>query len=170
MEMQMRPLKSSWITASLTAAAMAVAFELPALAQTSTHEYHAAAPHKLTLNQDHEWGADEPLRAEMDRIRGLVEPQLGAAHAGRLTPAQCRAQATRVKTEVGGIVANCRLEPQADAVLDVVIGEIGAGTDAMAGKDAQRRPTLGLVQVTRAVNDYADHFDHPGFKPIHNIH
>lgn len=55
-------------------------------------------------------------------------------------------------------------------MLHIVIGEIGAGTDAMAGKTAQPRPAQGLMQVAEAVNDYAGHFDHPGFKPIPNIH
>lgn len=71
---------------------------------------------------------------------------------------------------VGGIVAKCKLEPKADAVRHTIIGESGVGTDVMAGKDAQQRPARGPVQVAKAVNDYADHFDHPGFKPIPNIH
>ena len=71
---------------------------------------------------------------------------------------------------VGGIVAKCKLEPKADAVRHTIIGESGVVTDVMAGKDAQQRPARGPVQVAKAVNDYADHFDHPGFKPIPNIH
>ena len=37
--------------------------------------------------------------------------------------------------------------------------------------DPLRRHNLKrMVQVAKAVNDYAGHFDHPGFKPIPNIH
>jgi len=158
------------LTAAVAAVAMAAALSAPALAQTATHDHGAAAPHKLTLNQGRKWTTDEPLRAGMGRIRGLVEPQLGAAHAGKLTSAQYRELATQVETEVGGIVANCKLEPKADAMLHLVIADIGAGTDAMAGKDAQTRPALGLVKVAQAVNQYGSHFDHPGYKPIRNVH
>ena len=165
----MSPLRSSLITTSLAAAAAALAFQLPALAQTSTHDHHAAPPHKLALNQGQKWSTDEPLRTGMSRIRGLVEPQLAAAHAGQLTPAQYRELATQVETEVGGIVASCKLEPKADAMLHLVIADIGAGTDAMAGKDAKLRPALGLVKVAQAVNQYGSHFDDPGFKPIRNV-
>ena len=140
------------------------------MAQTTTHSHDAATPHKLTLNQGGKWATDEPLRAGMGRIRDLVEPQLAAAHTGKLTPAQYRELATQVETEVGGIVANCKLEPKADAMLHLVIADIGAGTDTMAGKDAKTRPALGLVKVAQAVNQYGSHFDHPGFKPIHNLH
>jgi uncharacterized protein with PIN domain len=158
------------LAAPAAAAALALALSAAALAQTAAHDHGAAAPHKLTLNQGHKWATDAPLRAGMGRIRGLVEPQLAAAHAGRLTPAQYRELATRIETEVGGIVANCKLEPKADAMLHLVIADIGAGTDAMAGKDATARPALGLVEVARAVNQYGSHFDHPGFKPIPNVH
>ena len=153
------------------AALLLVAWSVgPALAQTAAHSHDAAAPHKLSLNQGRKWGTDEPLRAGMGRIRNLVEPQLGAAHAGKLTPSQYRELATQVETEVGGIVANCKLEPKADAMLHLVIADIGAGTDTMAGKDAKARPALGLVKVAQAVNQYGSHFDHPGFKPIRNVH
>ena len=70
------------------------------------------------------------------------------------------------KLEVGGIVANCKLEPKADAMLHLVIAEIGEGADAMAGKTAGVKRAQGLVKVATAVNGYAEHFDHAGFKPI----
>lgn len=160
-----------WIRPTLGFVA-AAALGLPALAQTAApaHDHAAASPPQLALNQGRKWATDEPLRTGMSRIRGLVEPQLGAAHAGKLTPAQYRELATRVEAEVGGIVAHCKLEPQADAMLHRVIADIGAGNDAMAGKDARTRPALGLVKVAQAVNRYGSHFDHPGFKPIHHVH
>ena len=158
------------LTAAVAAAAMAAALNAPALAQTATHDHGAAATHKLSLNQGRKWATDEPLRAGMGRIRGLVEAQLGAAHAGQLTPAQYGELSTQVETEVGGIVANCKLEPKADAMLHLVIADIGAGTDTMAGKDAKARPALGLMKVAQAVNQYGSHFDDPGFKPISNVH
>jgi hypothetical protein len=158
------------LTTAVVAAAMAAALSAPALAQTAAHDHSAAALHMLTLNQSGKWTSDEPLRAGMARIRGLVEPQHGAAHAGKLTPGQYRELATQVETEVAGIVANCKLEPKADAMLHLVIADIGAGTDTMAGKDPHARPAFGLVTVAQAVNEYGSHFDHPGFKPIRNVH
>ena len=158
------------LTAAVVAAAMAAALTMPAQAQTAAHEHSADVPHRLTLNQGHKWATDEPLRAGMGRIRGLVESKLGAAHAGKLAPAQYRALATQVETEIGGIVANCKLEPNADAMLHLVIADLGAGADTMAGKNARVRPAQGLLKVAQAVNQYGSHFDHPGFKPIRNLH
>jgi hypothetical protein len=169
-EMDMQTPKWNRLTTAMAAAAIAVALSVPAVAQTPAHSHDGTAPHKLSLNQGHKWASDEPLRAGMGRIRGLVDPQLAAAHAGKLTPAQYRELATQVESEVGGIVANCKLEPKADAALHLVIAELGEGTDAMAGKNAKLRPALGLVKVAQAVNQYGSHFDHPGFKPIRNVH
>lgn len=139
-------------------------------AQAQTHSHDEVAPAKLSLDHGRKWATDAPLRDGMSHIRKLVEPQLAPAHAGKLSPAQYAALAGQVEAEVGAIVANCKLEPKADAVLHIVIGQIGAGTDAMAGKSTPQRPAQGLVQVAKAVNDYAGHFDHPGFKPIRNVH
>ena len=159
------------IANTVAAAALLTSLAGPLRAQTAPHSHDAGAtPHQLALNQGRKWATDEALRMGMGRIRGVVEPQLAAAHAGKLTPAQYRELATKIETEVGGIVANCKLEPKADAMLHLVIADIGAGTDTMAGKDAKTRPALGLVKVAQAVNQYGSHFDHPGFKPIRNVH
>jgi hypothetical protein len=168
--MQMMTPDRTWLITAVAAAAMAVGLGAPALAQTALHDHGAAAPDRLTLNQGRKWATDEPLRAGMSRIRSLVEAQLGAAHAGKLTPAQYRELATQVEAEVGGIVANCKLEPKADAMLHLVIAELGEGTDAMAGKHSTLRPALGVVKAADAVNHYGSHFDHPGFKPIRVDH
>lgn len=142
----------------------------PAVAQATAHGHDAATTHQLTLNEGRKWATDAPLRAGMGRIRGLVEPQLRAAHAGKLTPAQYRELAAKVETEVAGIVANCKLEPKADAMLHIVIADIGAGTDTMAGKDPHAGPASGVVKVAQALNQYGSHFDDPGFKPVPDVH
>lgn len=158
------------IAGALAAAGLLASLAGPALAQTAAHSHDAAAPHRLSLNQGQKWASDEALRQGMDRLRGLVAPRLRDAHAGKLTAVQYRELATQVETEVGGIVAACKLEPKADAMLHLVIADLGQGTDVMAGKNAKLKPAQGLVHVARAVNAYGAHFEHPGFKPIPNLH
>jgi hypothetical protein len=157
---------------AMLATLLAAALAGPARAASAQHEHahDTAAPHKLSLNQGHKWATDEALRNGMNRIKGLVEPQLGAAHAGKLDAAKYRELASQVEAEVGGIVANCKLEPKADAALHLVIADIGEGVEAMSGKAAKQKPAQGLNRVALAVNDYGKHFDHPGFKPIHPGH
>lgn len=154
---------------ALTAAAVALLLAGPAMAQSAAHSHDAATPHKLSLNQGRKWATDEALRNGMSRIRGLVEPRRVDAHAGKLTATQYRELATQIETEVGGIVANCKLEPRADAMLHLVLADLGEGTDAMAGKNAKLPAVQGLAKVTLAVNEYASHFEHAGFKPIRGL-
>ena len=159
------------LASTLAAAVMAVALGVPvAAAQSAAHDHAAATPHELTLNQGRKWATDEPLRAGMSRIRNLVEPQLDAAHADKLTPAQYRELAAQIETEVGSIVANCKLEPDADAMLHLLIADLTSATEAMSGNNAKVRPALGLIGVAETVNQYGSHFDHPDFTPIGHGH
>jgi len=169
-EIDMDMLSFRKFSAAFAATAVAALLAGPALAQTAAHSHDADSPHKLSLDQGRQWATDEALRNGMDRIRGLVEPRLGAAHAGKLSAAQYGELAAKVEAEVGTIVANCKLEPKADAMLHLVIADLGEGTDAMAGKNPKLRPAQGVAKVALAVNEYGRHFDHPGFKPIRNIH
>ncbi len=169
--------------ASLATLAVAATFGGPAAAATDAHRHEApkpaahghaghaaAAPHQLGLNQGRKWATDAPLRAGMQRIRQLVEPGIAAAHAGRLGAPQYAELAHQVEAAVGDIVAQCKLEPQADAMLHLVVADLGAGIEAMAGKQARVEPQQGLVQVATALNAYGRHFQHPGFKPLHLAH
>jgi len=162
--------RSKFLPAALAALLMAGALAAPALAQPAAHSHEAAAPHKLSLDQGRKWATDAPLREGMSRIRGMVAPQLVAAHAGKLDEAAYRELATQVEAQVGAIVAQCKLEPRADAMLHLVIAELGEGSDAMAGKHAKLRPEQGLLKTAQAVNAYGSHFAHPGFKPLHLGH
>jgi hypothetical protein len=106
----------------------------------------------------------------MNRIRDLVDPAIAQAHAGKLDAARFHDLAGQVEIQVGDIVAKCKLEPQADAMLHPIIARMLEGADAMAGKSRTVKPVQGLLKVTAALNDYGAYFDHPGFKPIRVDH
>jgi hypothetical protein len=171
-ESTMRTL-TSWMLAALVAA-MAATGSVGAMAAgggaPAAHAHDEAMPTKLTLNKGKKWGTDAPLRTGMKRIRDLTAEGVEQAHAGRLDAKAAAVLATNVEKEVAGIVANCKLEPKADAMLHLVIADLGAGTDALAGKTAGSKPEQGLLQVAKAVNDYGRHFDHPGYRPVNVGH
>ena len=154
----------------VAAAAFAAACAPAAFAAPAAHAHDGAAPAQLHLDQGRKWAGDAPLRPGMANVRALVAPQVPKAHAGTMTPAQYAALAAKVEVEVGRIVANCKLPPEADAVLHVVIGEMMEGTSAMAGKTPGARPQEGLLRVAAAVNDYGRTFEHPGFQAIPTGH
>lgn len=161
----MHPLKP-WTLSLLVAAATAVVAPAVLAATPAGHDHAAASHAQLTLDHGRPWGTDATLRDGMGRIRGLVADALPDAHAGRLDATQSAALAGRIEQEVANIVANCKLEPQADAMLHLVIAQIAGGVDTLAGKTPDATAPQGLVRIAGAVNDYGRFFDHPGFAPI----
>jgi hypothetical protein len=138
-------IRSKSIRQGALAAALALAFAVPAFAAGEVHSHeHAAGEAKLVLNQGKKWQTDAPLRQGMDNIRSAVAKGM-----------KDEALAKTVETEVAGIVQNCKLEPDADAQLHIVIAELMAAVEA---KDNAR--------VAHVLNAYGEHFDHAGWKRL----
>ena len=136
-------------------------------AETSVHDHeHGAAPAKLLLNDGRKWATDEPLRKGMGNIRTAMEASLHEIHEGKLSGARYNDLAKQVNAEVGGIVANCKLEPKADAQLHLVIADMLQGAEAMQGKAKKVKRQTGAVTVLGALDKYATYFDHPNWEPI----
>ncbi len=139
-----------------TALALAVALAVgaPLAYGQAAHEHgHAADEAKLVLNQGKKWPTDAPLRQGMENIRAALG---GGMKYGAL--------AKKVNAEVAGIVQNCKLEPEADAQLHIVIADILAGVEAMEGKVQGEARRAGAEKVARALDAYGEHFDHAGWK------
>lgn len=161
---------SKGIKQAALAAAVALAFAGPALAAGSAQEHgaHEHGAHETTLSLDHgkKWQTDAPLRQGMSAIRGAVAKEVKAIHAHRATPTQYEALAARVNAEVAAIVRNCKLEPEADAQLHIVIAELVAGAEAMQGKERGVSRRAGAERVAKALNAYGEHFEHAGWKRL----
>ena len=153
---------------TMVATALVAAFALGAGAPTfaaDPHQHGAAAPTKLVLDHGKKWATDEPLRKNMAEIRGALAAKHAGIHKGTLTAGDYKALGTLVESRVATIVAECKLEPAADANLHLVVADLLAGADAMQGK-SKATPAAGAAQAVRAVNDYGRYFNHPGFKPL----
>lgn len=153
------------LIAALLAASLGAG--VPALAADShSHDSQSqAAPHKLSLDHGKKWATDEPLRKGMGDIRGALAAKVDAIHKGKLSAAEYKALGATVEKNVGDIVANCKLPPEADANLHIVVAELVAAADAMQGK-SDVKPAMGAERAVRATNEYAKYFNHPGFKPL----
>ncbi len=155
------------IKQAVIALAASVAFTAPGFAAEDAHSHgHGAGDAKLELNHGKQWPTDEPLRKGMESIRGAVAKNVKAIHANKATPGEYEALAKTVSTEVAGIVQNCKLAPDADAQLHLVIGEMMAGAEAMEGKAKGETRRAGAERVAKALNAYGKHFNHPGWKAL----
>ena len=147
--------------------ALCVGLALPVVAAEPSHE-HAAGAGSVQLELDHgrKWPTDEALRQGMTNMRAALAADLKAIHANKASDAQYEALAAKLNAEVAYVVANCKLEPRADAELHKLIAEILAGAEAMQRKEPGAARRAGAVRVVRALDGYGEFFDHPGWKGL----
>ncbi len=151
---------------------LAVALSSPfaALAATDAHDHGKSSPHKLELNAGKKWGTDDALRQAMSTIHTSVSQILPTAHSGKAKVADYEAFSKDVTAQVAYIVENCKLDPQADAQLHIIVADIMSGVEAAEGKEGEKQRASGVVKIAQASNAYGKHFDHAGWKAIQLPH
>ena len=135
----------------------------PIYAADPAHEHDAHGAATLKLNNGQKWKTDAPLRQGMAKIKTAVQPHLQAIHGNTLKTANYQTLAQKTNTQVAFMVTNCKLAPDADAQLHLIIAELGAAADAMAGKDKAQSRQNGALQLVDALKSYGEFFDHPGW-------
>lgn len=127
------------------------------------HEGEVATP--LTLNHGKPWSTDAPLRQGMEAIRDQVAAVLPRIHAHEFSATAYTTLAKQVRDHIDFMVQNCKLPPDVDAQAHRVLEWMLAGVHAM---QEPANPAQGAVQILQALDSYARHFDHPGWKSIHH--
>ena len=139
----------------------------PSFAAQDAHDHgHAQHSAKLQLNAGKKWETDAPLRKAMGEIRQSMASSLHVIHDNKLSPQAYGGLAKGVEAAVGDMVANCKLGPQADAQLHIIIADLLVGAEQMAGKTQQGKNMDGAVKGVGALNNYGKYFNDPGFWPI----
>jgi len=139
---------------------------LPATVTLATepgHHHEPGGATELQLKDGQKWPTDEALRQGMVTIRDAVTPNLPAIQGDKLNTKDYDRLASKVDAQMAYIVQNCHLEKDADAMLHLVLADMIAGTDAMAGKDKQVSRQAGALKVVHALEDYGKYFNHPGW-------
>lgn len=134
-------------------------------AESHAHGHDGHGQPALQLDHGKKWGTDAALRQGMGRIRAAIEARHEGIHANALGAAEYRALGQAIEKQVAYIVANCKLPPEADANLHIVVAELVAAADALQGKGGAK-PREGALRAVAALNDYGRFFDDPGFKPL----
>jgi hypothetical protein len=138
-------------------------------AEAHGHDHGEATP-VLKLDAGRKWETDAPLREGMTSIRSAVETALPAVHAGTFPDAAYARLGETVAGQIGYIVRNCKLDPEADAVLHAVIAELSVGADIVAGKAAAASRSEGVTHLLKGLDSYGSYFSHPGWKAVAEAH
>ena len=144
-------------------ALLAAAVVTSAPGAASAYEQHPGhdAPARLVLDGGRKWATDEPLRRQMSGLRDA----LAYAQKRRLPAAEYRGLGDVMEYRVARIVDECRLSPEADANLHIVVAELVGAADALRAPDAAHSHAA-VRRATLALNEYGRHFEHPGWKPL----
>lgn len=156
------------LTAMVAAVSLSLFFSAPLKAETGAdemhdhgHDEHAASA--LSLDHGKKWQTDAPLRKGMMSIRHEAMNAADAFHQHALSQSQADSLAKHIHAQVEYLVENCKLEPQADATLHVLIGDLLAGAGALAEQPLSNQ---GLPRIIKALQLYPDYFEHPGWAAI----
>ena len=154
-----------WKLIAATGLALGLVATGVAAAEHDAHK-HGADAVKLTLDNGKKWATDEPLRKGMGNIRTEMQASLHEIHTGKFSTAKYSDLASKVNSEVGGMVAQCKLEPKADAQLHLVIADLLDGVETMQGKAKNVKRQTGAIKVLAALEKYGNYFDQPNWQPI----
>lgn len=124
------------------------------------HDAHVAA--EAAPAPENRWAVDAPLQAGMGKIRTAVE-SLAHHEMGHLDKKQVVTLAAEVDAQVQYLIANCKLDPKADAALHGIIGALLAGSASLKDKPDDAAP---VATLRAALADYPKFFDDPTWQPL----
>lgn len=82
--------------------------------------------------------------------------------SGVFTVEQAHALSQKVNEQITYMVQNCKMDSDADAMLHLVLADIIAGSDALAGQDLGKA-RQGAEKISHALENYGVYFNHPGW-------
>lgn len=121
-----------------------------------SHDHgHDGSQGQMQLNAGQKWETDAPLRTGMERIRALV------ANAPTHDATSMQSLAGGIREQVDYLIQNCKLAPEADATLHVMIAEFLQGADLIS---KENDPVRGLSVINAALDAYPRYFAHAGWE------
>jgi hypothetical protein len=125
----------------------------------AAHAHHAG-PGPAESRPAGGWASDAPLRSGMAGIRRSVDA-LDHNRDGHMEPEQVLVLVESIEKDVAAIIANCKLDPAADAALHGIIAKLMQGAAALRAQPAD----LAAIEPMRAaLEEYGRSFDDPAFR------
>ena len=106
------------------------------------------------------WESEPQLRSSMLTIRDAVA---AASSTAPVSNEAAQAIPKIVDEQIGLIVKNCKLAPEADETLHYILSDMVQGAQALS---AENQRTEGIAKLKRALDDYLKYFNHPDWQPL----
>ena len=144
---------------------LALAATSSAVAADAHHHHHEVAPAKLALDHGKKWATDASLRQAMTTLRAALAGKLQGIHQDTLSKDDFAALGAGIDRQIEAMVSQCKLTPEANAMLHIVIAELAAAAEVMQGK-AAGDGSGAAHRAAMALNDYGRYFNHPGWQAL----
>lgn len=159
-------IQKKFIAVAALAACLAANAQAAAEHEHGHHSHHGAESAQLSLNNGKKWTTDDNLRKGMAAIRDALAADLHAIHGNKETAEQYGALAKKVDEQIEFMVNNCKLDPDADAMLHRVLARIIDGSRAMTQQKTSKGRHQGAEKIAHALQDYPTYFEHPGWRGL----
>ncbi len=120
----------------------------------------------LKLNQGKKWETDLPLQAGMLKIKQSLESQLSDIHHGKLSDRGYVELSGEISKALETIFKKCKLAPEADAALHVVLTPILSSSAQMKAKISTPKKRQAAITILTALEQYGAFFHHPEWTSI----
>jgi hypothetical protein len=120
----------------------------------------------IVLDHGKKWTTDKTLRSGMGGIRSALAADLKTIQNGKAGAKTYDALSSQIDKQLVFIERNCRLNPQADAVLHLILAELMEGVETMRSKQTNMEKREGFFKLLDALDNYNRYFNHPGWQPI----
>lgn len=121
------------------------------------HHHHAPADQSAQETVAGRFQTDAPLRKGMGEIRKAVDA-LGHYERGHMGSEQAVEFAGTIQQQVDYLIANCKLDPKADAALHVIIARLTSSAQAL---QSDPKDLTSIPPMREALQQYVMQFDDP---------
>jgi hypothetical protein len=135
-------------------------------AGSHNHSHGDHATEGLSLDHGKKWPTDSSLRKGMTEIRAAMEAKADASHVSTLPAASYAQLGEKVSRSLSFIFKNCKLKPEADAMLHILLVRIQSGASKMKEETKPAEQVEGASAVAAALTEYPVFFNHPGWRPL----
>lgn len=146
--------------------AVSVGSSVAAASSSGEHSHREHDGARLSLDSGKKWETDKSLSQGMLEIKRTLEPKIKAIHEGTLSTDRYVAVGEEVTKSVESIFKNCKLRPEADAMLHLILAKALSGASTMKDRSKPNGQRAGAVEVVIALKQYGNYFRHPGWTAI----
>lgn len=127
------------------------------------HSENAAAG--MVLNKGEKWKTDAPLRLGMQIINDAVMSSVNAYHHDTLTQEEANKVSQQINTQISYLIKNCKLVPEADVTLHVLIGDFLSAAEKIKSDPLSSE---GMPEAVQTLIAYPKYFEHDGWEKFNH--